>query len=189
MKRQTTKVELPAFSIGQRRHITFHQYGELGESGERAYVQASLHADELPGLLVNHHLIKLLDEAAAQNKIKKCIVIVPFANPVGLSQQILGSHLGRFNVDSGTNFNRDWPDFTDAIASQLEPLLSVDDSKQNVRVIRELLMSAIDNDRGQKEDAQLRKTLFRVAATSDIVLDLHCDSGILRCLWTIELHF
>ena len=183
MKRISTNIGIPAASIGQSRYVTFHQYGELEPSVERAYVQASLHADEIPGLLVAHHLIKLLDEAAAHNKIKKCIVIVPFANPIGLSQQILGNHVGRFSVDSGINFNRDWPDFAEAIASQLEPLLSVDNIQHNIRTIRELLLAAIDGDKNQKEDARLKKILFRMAATSDIVLDLHCDSGMSKLLY------
>lgn len=59
---------------------------------KRVYIQATLHADEIPGLLVAHHLIKLLDAAERNNEIQQKITIVPFANPIGLSQQILETH-------------------------------------------------------------------------------------------------
>jgi predicted deacylase len=71
-------------------------------SQDRAYIQASLHADELPGMLVAHHLVKLVDAAAAQGKIRKQITIVPYANPIGLNQFVMGGHLGRFSISTGT---------------------------------------------------------------------------------------
>ena len=49
----------------------------------RAYIQASLHADELPGMILAHHLIKMLDSADKLGLISKEIIIVPFANPIG----------------------------------------------------------------------------------------------------------
>jgi predicted deacylase len=185
MKRQTSQIQIPSVSIGQQRFLMVHQYGEYTPGvTERAYIQASLHADEIPGLLVNHHLIHLLDAAAAQGKIKKCIVIIPYANPVGLSQQLLGNHLGRFNIDTGINFNRDWPDVTSIVAGRVESQLKADDAAHNVRLIRAEIERAIDEDRGQKEESRMKKALFRIASTSDIVLDLHCDSDAVMHMYT-----
>ena len=68
---------------------------------------AALHADEIPGLLVLNKLVKDLDELEAEGKICKKIVVLPYANPIGLQQDMLGSHIGRFNFATGVNFNRD----------------------------------------------------------------------------------
>lgn len=90
--RVTQTVTLPSVSPGTRRFLVLHHYGVGDETTQRAYIQACLHADEIPGLLVTHHLIKLLDEAELRGDIQQKITIVPFANPIGLSQQILESH-------------------------------------------------------------------------------------------------
>ncbi len=177
MARRTEKIELPVGAIGTRRHLLVHRYGPEGDGVERAYIQGSLHADELPGILVCHHLIHLLDEASKAGKIKKSITIVPYANPIGLSQRVFGSHIGRFSLDTGVNFNRDWPELADKVVTRVKSDLKVDDEKHNVRVIRRAIEDALSEDTGRKEDHVLKKTLFRLAAVSDIVLDLHCDTG------------
>ena len=64
--RNIIEISLPQSSIGNRRKLIYYHYKSTnsnGTSNKCAYLQASLHADELPGLLLNHHLIKLLDEA------------------------------------------------------------------------------------------------------------------------------
>ena len=79
--RVTNEIMLPGVSPGCKRSLVYHSYGQPGTS--RAYIQASIHADELPGMLVAHHLIKMLDCANSAGHIVKEIVIVPFANPIG----------------------------------------------------------------------------------------------------------
>ena len=70
-RRQTKKVELQPKQIGVSTTLTFHEYNVPSDIENRnntnsntfkktAYIQATLHVDEIPGLLVNHHLIKLL---------------------------------------------------------------------------------------------------------------------------------
>jgi predicted deacylase len=89
MFHKSTVVNLPKSNIGQQNSIIFHRFGIEGL--QKVYIQASLHADELPGLLVCHHLIHLLEEAASKGLVDNSeIIIVPFANPIGLSQNILG---------------------------------------------------------------------------------------------------
>jgi len=58
------KQTLPVSSMGNQRELTIIRYGS-GSVGEKAYLQAGLHADEAPGYLVMHHLINLLDAADA----------------------------------------------------------------------------------------------------------------------------
>ena len=45
----------PLPALGTQRTLTSFHFGTAG-TGEKAYIQASLHADELPGMLVAHHL-------------------------------------------------------------------------------------------------------------------------------------
>ena len=61
---------------------------------EKCYIQASLHSDEVPAMLVTHKLIKMLDDFDKRGEIQKQIIVVPYANPIGLSQNILNSGLG-----------------------------------------------------------------------------------------------
>ena len=44
--------------VGTSSHLIFHTYGPNQSQHGKAYIQASLHADELPGL--NYHLIHAL---------------------------------------------------------------------------------------------------------------------------------
>ena len=48
---------------GTQRELVSLHYGTDARSsgGQKAYIQASLHGDELPGMLVAHHLRGLLD--------------------------------------------------------------------------------------------------------------------------------
>jgi uncharacterized protein len=159
-----------------------YRWGREG-CGPKVYVQASLHADEIPGMLVINHLTKMLDAAEARDDIHGEIVIVPFANPIGLSQQILGKHVGRFCVDSGVNFNRGWFDGTEAVAKRIEGKLTLS-ATENVALIREAMLEEIECIDAQSEDEDLKKTLIRIAATCDVVLDLHCDTDAVLHMYT-----
>lgn len=209
MKRQTTEFTLPPTSIGTRSTVLFHDYHPTTTTTttttnanhdlewfaqDRAYIQASLHADELPGLLVCHHLIKLLDVAAGEGRIKKQITIVPYANPVGLNQVIQGKHFGRFSLLSGINFNRNWLDVTEKVAKRLEEAgkvsgegegvaegregLRSDDSRWNTALIRKALYEEACVVESNKAEVLWKRELYKKACTASIVLDLHCDYGI-----------
>ncbi len=51
-------------SLGSHRSLSSFHYGTPSQ-GPKVYIQASLHAEELPGMLVAHHLRALLDAADA----------------------------------------------------------------------------------------------------------------------------
>lgn len=148
-------------------------------------LQGSLHADEYPGMLVLHHLSQLLDEAAATGSILQEIVIVPFANPIGLSQRVLGNHLGRFGLETGTNFNREWFDFADIISGKIRDRLT-SRAESNVEIIRSALLEEIQAMNTNKEEQLLKKTLYKMAVDADLVLDLHCDSDAVMHMYTHE---
>src|SRR5260221_5924940 len=120
-------------SPGTARHIAIHRYG--GGSGPKVYVQASLHANELPAMLVAQHLIGLLDDAQAEGRITGDIVVVPVANPIGLGQGVDGVHLGRYELATGQNFNRGFFDHAVALAERVKRRLGTD-AAGNVGLIR-----------------------------------------------------
>ena len=70
---------LPCASPGTERAVTVLRFGEPG-ARPKAYLHASLHADELPGMLALHHLVRLLREHTVLGEV----VVVPVANEVNL---------------------------------------------------------------------------------------------------------
>jgi predicted deacylase len=205
-KRQTTRYTLPQVGIGCRHEVLFHDYYPINHATgahpaasntipdadwfaeDRVYIQSSLHADELPGLLVTQHLIKLLDIAASEGRIQKQITIVPYANPLGLNQFIHTYHQGRFSTLTGTNFNRDWMDISKAVVAKIsqatkDGTISSSISKEKkVGIVRRFMYEEILAFEASKPEKIWKKELFKRSAISSIVLDLHCDSGI------VELH-
>ncbi|NBR39971.1 MAG: succinylglutamate desuccinylase, partial [Alphaproteobacteria bacterium] len=72
----------------------------------KIYLQAALHADEQPGMLVLHHLIARLEEAEQKGLLKAEIVILPLANPLGMTHLTFGTHRGRYHPVNAMNYNR-----------------------------------------------------------------------------------
>jgi len=175
--------KLLAPTPGTQRELVSLHYGQPGAAAGKAYLQASLHADELPGMLVAHHLRRRLDALEAAGRIRGEIVLVPMANPIGLSQHLLHGHLGRFEATSGENFNRHYPDQIEAVADAVESRLGQDPAA-NVSLLRAALKRAIAASPVDTELQSLRRTLMTLACDADIVLDLHCDAEAVLHLYT-----
>lgn len=184
MKKTVERIALPSLSPGTHRELTVHRYGSPG-ARPRAYLQAALHADEHPGLLTLNHLIRMLDQN--RDPVAGEIVIVPIANPIGLSQQLHGYLVGRYDFSGGKNFNRDFPDLSETVAEVVEAKLG-DDAITNVRLIREVLASALRDLPRDSELKALRATLLALSMTSDIVLDVHCDLEALVHIYASRHH-
>lgn len=161
--------------------ISLH-YGTPG-AGPKAMIQASLHADEVPGMLVAHHLRRRLDALLAAGRVRGEVVLVPAANPVGLGQWLLRGFQGRFDLASGENFNRHYADLTEAVAAAVQGRLGAD-SRANVALVRAALREAVAALPADSTLQSLRKTLFGLAVDADIVLDLHCDGEALLHFYT-----
>lgn len=165
----------------QRELISFH-YG-TGKPGQKIYIQSSLHADELPGMLVSHALRKRLAAIETANHIHGEIVIVPVANPIGLAQTAWRSQIGRFDLATGENFNRHYhalfADVVDRLKGALTP-----DADQNRELIRAAMRAALNNITPSSELESMRHTLLQLACDADVVLDLHCDSEAVLHLYT-----
>lgn len=187
MPRRSDRLPLLTASPGTARHLTLHRFGQEG-ARPKVYLQAALHADETPGLLVQHHLLTLLTEADDRDAIEGEIVLVPYANPIGLAQFTNGDHLGRYEQGGGGNFNRNWPEFFEAAAEAVEGKLG-DDPQANVALIRQALLDHLAGQEAGSELQALRLTLARLAADADVVLDLHCDDQALMHLFLIPAHW
>lgn len=179
MHHSTHDLLSPVPGITRQLH-SFH-FGPRG--GGKVYIQASLHADELPGMLVAWHLKRRLNELHKQGLLRREVVLVPVANPVGLEQVLLDAPLGRFELQSGENFNRNFVDLSDSIGDQIESHLTQDPA-HNLALIREYLRRGLDSHPAVTPLQSQRLALQRLACDADMVLDLHCDFEAVEHLYT-----
>jgi hypothetical protein len=168
---------------GTTRELVSLHYGPTG-TGRKVALQASLHADEVPGLLVAHHLRRRLGELEAQGALQCEVVLVPFANPVGLSQWVLASHEGRFDLASGENFNRLYADLAPRAAEILHAQVR-DGAPLGVAEARSALRQACAEVVVTTELQSLRRTLLGLAIDAEVVLDLHCENEGVLHLYTL----
>lgn len=182
MTHQTDIITLPHGRPGTTRRLTIHRFGT--GSGPKAYIQAGLHAGELPGLVVARHLLDHLIRLDAQGLVTGQIVLVPMANPIGLDQVLLGGHVGRFDLATGVNFNRAFADLGDRVADGLRPGDLGSDADANRRLLQQALAQAAAALQPRTEADALRKLLLSHAVDADYVLDLHCDSEAVMHLYT-----
>ena len=177
---------LPWNHLGSERHISVFRFG----SGERkAYIQASLHADELPGMRTAWELKKRLGELEAQGALNGVIELVPVANPLGLGQLLQGNHQGRFEAGSGKNFNRDFVELSAPVAAKLEGQLG-DDPHANVRLIRQAMAEVLAELPPASSQLQgMQRVLLSHACSADVVLDLHCDAEAALHMYALPQHW
>ncbi len=181
MPTTTHRIELPAPAPGTQRALRIHRYGTPG-ARPKAYFQAALHADELPGLLVAQHLLRGLEQAWEQGRMAGEVVVAPVANPIGLSQHFNGRLLGRFDGEGTGNFNRGFPDLTPLALERVRGRLSADPAA-NVALIRSILQAVLAERRATREADALKRALLGLAIDADFVFDLHCDGEALLHLY------
>ncbi len=182
MSHTVEKIALKSPSPGTRRFLTVHKFkGE--RPGPKVYLQAALHADEWPGLLALQHLLQELLVLDEQGKIFGEIVLVPYANPIGMDQKINGTVLGRQSFSAEGNFNRNWPDFS-AVAKNAV----AQDANVSVTKIREDLLEAVQHLPTQTPLNHLKATLLSLSIDADIMLDVHCDSEAIVHIYSNYRH-
>jgi predicted deacylase len=179
---QTHLHPLTLASAGTARHLRSLHFGRF-ESGRKVYIQASLHADEVPPMLVAQALRERLQVLEAAGLIGGEIVLVPMANPIGLSQDMQGVLCGRFDLATGINFNRNYLHLTAELIPLLEPLLG-NDGAENTRLIRAACRQLLAAKPVLTETERLKQTLQTLAMDADIVLDLHCDTQAVMHVYT-----
>ncbi len=168
---------------GTAQALTVRRFGRPG-ARPKVYVQAGLHADEPPGMLVARHLIGRLQAEAEAGRIVGEVIVVPMANPIGLSQRVLGGLLGRFDLTDGTNFNRGYPALADGAARAMSDRLT-DDAAGNTALIRAALLRANATSDATTPAEHLKRLLLGLALDADLVLDLHCENEGAVHLYTL----
>lgn len=163
----STSYQLSSFHFGAK--------AAASRSGKKVYIQAALHADEVPGMLVAQFLRRELLALEAAGKVHGEIILVPAANPIGLAQAIHGAPFGRFDLSTGINFNRAYRHVAEELKTTLDGQLGAD-TGANVALIREQSRAAIAGWQPRTDAETLKKTLLGMAIDADIVLDLHCDN-------------
>lgn len=175
-------IALPSPAAGTSRALPYMRFGKEG-AGPKAYIQASLHADELPGMLVAYHLKKQLAELEQQGRLIGEVVLVPVANPIGLAQTLLGTSQGRFDLRTGQNFNRMFPNLSAEVLRRVQAHLGTD-ARANQDLIRSAIRDSLMDQAATDELSVQRLALLRLAADADVVLDLHCDCEALLHIYT-----
>lgn len=149
---QKTEIVIAGDTPGVEWRLPVLSFAGKDKSAPKTYMQAALHAGELPGVAALHFFIPMLEEAERRGELLGDVVIVPKANPIGASQYLYGEMQGRFEQGSRANFNRDFP---------LVALAERD---------------ALTKDPGTRlATDQLKRHLLAMALEADLVLDLHCD--------------
>ncbi|WP_250526760.1 M14 family metallopeptidase [Caballeronia sp. GAWG2-1] len=178
---QVTHHPLVAASPGTGRAITSYALG--AEHGPKVYIQASLHADELPGMVVAWYLKRHFAELEAAGRLNARIVLVPVANPAGLNQHWFGTQMGRFDMQSGQDFNRRFPALGPRLVDRLKQHLTGDEA-HNARAIRAALRDAFAALEPATELESQRIALMTLACDADLIIDMHCDWEAVAHLYT-----
>lgn len=158
-----SEIIIPGDTPGMEWRLPVLRFAGHDPKAPKIYIQAALHAGELPGTVLLHFLCERLRQAESEGGIAGDITIVPQANPVGAAQSHFGELQGRFDLGSRTNFNRDFP------------LISIAD--------RATLIEDLDD---YPATDRLKRQLLHMALGADLVLDLHCDDESLQYAYIDE---
>ncbi|MCP5082706.1 MAG: succinylglutamate desuccinylase/aspartoacylase family protein [Alphaproteobacteria bacterium] len=171
---ETEHHRLREVSLGDQRSLTIHRFGQPG-ARPKVYVQAGIHANELAAPLTAHHLADRLKAADEAGQVVGEILVVPIANPIGLSQVQSGEHFGRHDLETGGNYNRAFFDVSEAVLQAVMGRLG-SDAAENTRSVRSAVLNALNDVTPRFAIDDLHIELQKRACDADIVLDLHTDS-------------
>ena len=161
-------------------------YFRIGPAGadKKVYLQAALHADEQPGILVLHHLLQLLRVADTAGELHARFVVFPMVNPLGMGDIEFGRHQGRYNRSTGVNHNRGWPVLYDAVGTGIGEKLGADPA-ENIERVRAALRDWADSLPQVTALDQWRRCLIGEACDADYVFDVHCDDDSLVHIFSV----
>lgn len=178
------RTPLVTTTLGTTRELVSFHFG-VPHAHEKVYLQASLHADETPAMLAAWRLKQRLKQLEVSGRVRGEVVLVPVANPIGLAQHVFGQFLGRFESNSGHNFNRNFPvPPASALVERIRPRLSATDATHNTRLLRAAVREMFGEMTAANEFESLRLALLRHASDADVVLDLHCSREATMHLYT-----
>ncbi len=154
---------LPERTSGSLYRLAVHRFA--GTGGPGVYIQAGIHADEVPSMLVASRLLQRFGELEQAGALRGDVVVVPACNPIGLAQRVLGEPEGRFDLASGANFNRGFPDLSTAGAA----------AGEDPDGLAAAIGRALDERPAANVVEDLQHLLLRLGAGAETVLDLHCN--------------
>jgi predicted deacylase len=157
---------------GRSLHVPIYKLSD-GIAGPKVYIQSSIHGAEVQGNVVIYHLLQALQNTQIQGEI----ILVPNCNPVGTNIKAGEYTMGRFDPVNGTNWNRGYYFDKDKVHTFANSVTS-DESTDNIKArFKEVLAQAIKEKLEQPWGIglaqQLNLKLQQMAASADIVLDLH----------------
>lgn len=176
------RLSLAADTPGATTDLTWYVAGPE-DAATKVYLQAALHADEQPGTMALHHLLPMLRDASAAGTLRARFTIMPMVNPLGMGNLSLRRHIGRYDPNTGVNYNRRWPDLFAAIGEDVAPQLG-NSALANVAIIRRAITNWIGRQSPRSAEQQLRLAVLHEAHDADMVLDLHCDAEALNHIYT-----
>jgi predicted deacylase len=161
--------------------------------GPTIYLQANVHGAEVQGNAVIFKLIEKLKDI----KFKGKIIMVPQANPYGLSNKMGTYTYGRFNPVTGDNWNRMYIDYfkldEGAGKINLEQFVNEHGHKSDEEIVllyKELIKQKVSEYRdyhasyGPNENKAVFIKLQEMAAEADMVLDLHTGPIATRYIYS-----
>ena len=180
-------INLPRHAVGTQHSLKVWRFGEQGAS-PKVYIQASMHADELPASLAAAKLLPKLIAADEAGNISGEIILVPVANPIGLNNVILRNHNGRYHLPTGENYNRGFHDISDEVLDAIDGKMA-NGPEADTALVKHEVAKALAAAQPANEAQSLRLELMRLACDADIVLDLHTDSDAQMHLYLDEDHW
>lgn len=166
-------IRLPSMTPGTSRAIACLHFGKAG-AGPKVYIQAAIHANEMPGSMALHYLMPMLVQADRAGQLQGQVIVVPTVNPIGQAQLMGNKHTGRYDLLSYSNFNRNWLDLSEGVAERVGRKLG-QNADANVTLIRKGALDTLKAMKPVNELQTLRVEMMKLSIDADVVLDLHCD--------------
>jgi uncharacterized protein len=135
-------------------------------------------------MLVLQHLLDALHTLDQSGLIPGCVTVVPFANPIGMSQRFFGPVVGRFDFENGENFNRNFPLMRTAVEEHVQ---STDATSVGRAEWKRLFRKLTGSKRNLSPAGAMKQALVRLSIEHDIVLDLHCATNAIAHIYVSDL--
>jgi len=158
--------------------------------GPSCYIQASMHGAEHQGNALIYHLLDYTESHDIQGSLR----IIPQVNPLAINTKTGNYTQGRFNPNTGHNWNRLYSNYTDNKSSVKQfaknNINSSDDLIRNN--YKKLLFKLLKKEQvstssyGKNQNKYHNLILQGLAANFDIVLDLHTAGKATRYLYAPE---
>lgn len=178
---KTRHVALESTGVGTSLSLSHHTFGP--PSGRKAlYIQAALHAGEVPGLLVLQHLLATLTQLEKSDDLLHQVTVSAWANPIGMAQHLMGHLTGRFDLGGTGNFDRNFYD----VGSMINATFGAPGprSLSHAEIKAWLSQAVLDLLSSRNPVQALKLQLLAIGFEHDSVLDLHCDKTAIMHIYS-----